>query len=699
MDQRTCDLIFSPNFLFLTKDFIIKTNGIYDYNDEILFLNFCSQKLSCKEIKTNKSARKLALKILEKTKEEYQMSGPAPFIKKYASISKNYYFTIIFKKICYYLYPRLFSYKYLLKHLITLLAILGFASILFLLLEEKGKIVFHPTKANALQKLLPDLDGETIANIIIAEIAEIQDSQKIIDEESKKLGLSADQSLGTYPIEIKLQKDFSSGFSQAIKEIENIELSGTKFPSALIPILMKPLNRFLNRKLISSVIYPKEGEVFFHASDDSGKSLISNSGELQDVSNLFSSLGKNSKTGLFYSSHSGQNNEYAILTQKAISSLEIFSYRLFLSPDFENKSELNWRHIYYITHGWNAYKLQNIKLAKVCFDAVSKIAPENYLTYYSQGLFYYLIKEHEKANNSLLKSIYLNPEKPEEYLTIGIIFSRLADAFKQNGKKLQAIKSSYRAINSALNKNPNYSEAYLARGFLHLVRGNLERATEDFNKVMQIEPNNEYAIILQGTVYYRQDKYQDSVKYFKRALEINPRNIAALNNISVSYIYLNMPDQSIKHLIAGLEINQKDINLLNNLGLAYSAKGDFTLSVEAYSKALGYQYDSEIQSNLAFSFFELGQTKEAIYQWQNALKTDANNVDAEAGLAAGLYQIGNFKKAIEHFNNAIVADPNYCDIQTIKRKYLWPDKSRSVIQELINTNCEKNLDNKDARKQ
>jgi tetratricopeptide (TPR) repeat protein len=687
MDQRACDLIYSPNFLVLARDFIIKNGGEYDYNDKILFLDSCAKGLACKEIKTDESARDLAFEILEKTKEDHQQLDPADFSKKYDLIFKNAYPTIILKKFGYFLWPRLFSYKYLLKHLVTLLVVLGSISLIYLFMEEKGKIIFHPTNTKSLQKSLPNLDGETISSIIVAEIAEIQTSQQIVSSESRKLGLRTGELIGNYPMDIQLQKDFSSGFSQAVKQIENIEFSGTKIPSGLIVILLKPLNRFLDRKMISSVMYPKEGEIFFHAFTDEGQNIMANSREAKDVITSVRISRNHRESPQSASSLNAPNDKNLHMTEKAISSLAIFSCRIFLTPDFGIKPGLNWRHLYYITQGWKAYRAQNLELAQACFDAAAEIAPENYLTFYSQGLYYFLTGEHEKADKAILKSLDLNPKKSEEYLAIGIIFSRLANQLKEDKLKIQALKNSFRSINLALNRNPSFTEAYLARGFLNLVIKKFDKSIEDLNRVIEADPNNEDALVLQGTSYYSKEEYDNSVQYFKRALEINPQNIAALNNISVSYIYLRVLDQSFKHLSRGLKLRPKDTSLLNNRGLTYSVKGVPSKAVKAYRRALSYTSDSEIQSNLAFSLFELDQTENAINQWKGALEKKPKNLDAKAGLAVGYYYVGDSKSARDHFNDVINIEKNFCKMKVLENKYLWPRKARSVVKELISLEC------------
>jgi len=82
-----------------------------------------------------------------------------------------------------------------------------------------------------------------------------------------------------------------------------------------------------------------------------------------------------------------------------------------------------------------------------------------------------------------------------------------------------------RAINDydeAINLDPQYSGAYLGRGFVYHELGRYEQAIEDLNKTVQLIPYFEYAYLLRANAYIELGEYNKAIEDYNEAIYLAP---------------------------------------------------------------------------------------------------------------------------------------------------------------------------------
>lgn len=109
--------------------------------------------------------------------------------------------------------------------------------------------------------------------------------------------------------------------------------------------------------------------------------------------------------------------------------------------------------------------------------------------------------------------------------------------------------------------------------------GNLGKAAELYQKILQVNPDDEQALHLYGSLNYQIGQNESAIALLGRAVDINPKNAASHNN----------------------------------MGNCYAAIGGYERSVDCYKKALSIKnpYD-EATVNLGAVLGELGKLEEAI---------------------------------------------------------------------------------------
>ena len=79
-------------------------------------------------------------------------------------------------------------------------------------------------------------------------------------------------------------------------------------------------------------------------------------------------------------------------------------------------------------------------------------------------------------------------------------------------------------FNEAIKLNPDFAEAYLARGIAYYYQGDYARAIEDLTHAIQLDSDNSEAHINRGEVYFTQKDYDHAAKDVARAMQLDPNN-------------------------------------------------------------------------------------------------------------------------------------------------------------------------------
>jgi tetratricopeptide (TPR) repeat protein len=134
---------------------------------------------------------------------------------------------------------------------------------------------------------------------------------------------------------------------------------------------------------------------------------------------------------------------------------------------------------------------------------------------------------------------------------------QLADTYVEKGRYADAI-SQYDAILAA------GQEPYLARfgrGSAYLGLGDLDKAAQDYQAVVEIgkggemanvDPRLEAALYSLGSIAMQQGRAQDAVNFLERALTINRADADALYLLGTAYVATGRPDDAITVLRASV---------------------------------------------------------------------------------------------------------------------------------------------------
>lgn len=85
-------------------------------------------------------------------------------------------------------------------------------------------------------------------------------------------------------------------------------------------------------------------------------------------------------------------------------------------------------------------------------------------------------------------------------------------------------------FSEVLQKDPEYLNAYLQRGFCHSLQGEYDAAVADFSAVIERKADHLWAYTSRGSAYNKSGKPELAIRDFDRVLQLDPRNQEAYNN-------------------------------------------------------------------------------------------------------------------------------------------------------------------------
>ncbi len=216
----------------------------------------------------------------------------------------------------------------------------------------------------------------------------------------------------------------------------------------------------------------------------------------------------------------------------------------------------------------------------------------------------------------------------------------------------------------ALEINPNYDLAHDDLGVALFQKGLLDEAIAQYQKVLEINPNYADAHNNLGNALLQKGQVDEGIAQYEKALAINPNFAQAHGNLGVALFQKGQLDGAIAQYQKAMEINPNYADAHNNLGLALCQKGQINEAIAEYEKALEINPSyAEAHYNLGNALFQKVLLDEAIAQYKMALEINPTYWAADNNLGNALLQKGRVIEAIAQYQQALRLKPDYRDAQ------------------------------------
>jgi len=221
-------------------------------------------------------------------------------------------------------------------------------------------------------------------------------------------------------------------------------------------------------------------------------------------------------------------------------------------------------------------------------------------------------------------------------------------------------------FHSAIEINPRFPEALIARGSTHATKAALDRAIADFDQALRFisesaKPDSLRAISygMRGTIYELKGDYDRAIADLIRATEGNSPNPVFLVGLGLALGKQGRLEQAIPHFDRAIQINPK-------FTLAYIHRAEFYFALDANPARAFADLDRAIRIDSKDAaaylargalYLQLGDTRRAKKDQKRARRLEPSAVDPLILGANIASHVEDYREAIEQLNEAILLAP------------------------------------------
>lgn len=219
-------------------------------------------------------------------------------------------------------------------------------------------------------------------------------------------------------------------------------------------------------------------------------------------------------------------------------------------------------------------------------------------------------------------------------------------------------------------------------------QGQLDRAADLYEQILQRDPGNFAALQLLGTLRGQQGRYLEAIRLTKTALRMRPDDFGTLANYGSVLMAAGRHLDALDPFDRALTIKPDFFEALYNRAIALAHLQRFAQAVASYDKALALRPNSpECLYNRGISQASLGWLKDALASYDRALTLNPRLAPAWDNRGNVLRALGQPEQALESYDRALSLTPN--DFRAhYNRAVVLSDLER--LEEAI-ASCEKSL--------
>jgi tetratricopeptide (TPR) repeat protein len=167
-----------------------------------------------------------------------------------------------------------------------------------------------------------------------------------------------------------------------------------------------------------------------------------------------------------------------------------------------------------------------------------------------------------------------------------------------------------------------------------------EKTLDEAEKVAATEGDRLRVYFQRGALFDQEKKYDESEAAFKKVLAMDPNNADALNYLGYSLADRNVRMEEASQMVKkALDLDPTNYAFMDSLGWVYYREGKLDQAEELLIRAVEQTKDPTVHDHLGDVYFKEGKTREAVSQWQTAVKEyNAGNSDMEPDQLAKVNQ-------------------------------------------------------------
>jgi|GEM_PF-5302455 len=205
----------------------------------------------------------------------------------------------------------------------------------------------------------------------------------------------------------------------------------------------------------------------------------------------------------------------------------------------------------------------------------------------------------------------------------------------------------------------NSENPYKSMAQVYSTAGEIKKATEYFDKAVQINPDSYSSWIGKGNMYSSISEYEKAIECFDKAIQIKPDMFDAWFNKGLEYTRLHKYELALDYLNQAIKINPDIYDAWNSKGNVYSMLKDFEKSIEFYNKAIVINPENPTAwDNKGVAYGNLQQFDQALECYKKVIELSPSFVNAYYNLACVYSLSGQKQDMLINLKKSISLDSN-----------------------------------------
>ncbi|MEO8133952.1 MAG: tetratricopeptide repeat protein [Betaproteobacteria bacterium] len=166
-----------------------------------------------------------------------------------------------------------------------------------------------------------------------------------------------------------------------------------------------------------------------------------------------------------------------------------------------------------------------------------------------------------------------------------------------------------------------------------------------------------YSFLRAGMANEHTGDHKGAERAYRRGLEVAPDNVELRNALGWTLFQDGRTAEAVVEYKRALVAKPDHAKAHNNLALALVELGELDDAASHFKASLAIEPKAEIYSDLGFTMAQLGNSQEALADYQKALELDPNCASAHFNLAVTSVRAGDFAEAEAHYRQALRGRP------------------------------------------
>lgn len=133
------------------------------------------------------------------------------------------------------------------------------------------------------------------------------------------------------------------------------------------------------------------------------------------------------------------------------------------------------------------------------------------------------------------------------------------------------------------------AEDYCLRGMIHSKLNEVEKATEDYRKAIDLAPSYKEAYYELGKLQFENNQFGHAVSDLNKAEELGVHSVELYLALAESYIQVKNFPAAIAPLKEAEKIEPENERMLEDMGIAYFGQESYSEAADYFSKRIGYK--------------------------------------------------------------------------------------------------------------